>query len=88
MRQLPMSNQTRDAALAPPPLLRARAIETQTYVIASAQVGIHPGTTRSSWGHALIVDPWGSIVAQVSDIEPYQPDFALADIVSAAQAWG
>ncbi|XP_008216975.1 deaminated glutathione amidase isoform X1 [Nasonia vitripennis] len=44
-------------------LLRARAIETQCYVIAAAQVGTH-NKKRVSWGHAMIVDPWGTVVAQ------------------------
>lgn len=61
-------------------LLRARAIDTQSYVIAAAQVGAHDGTKRVSWGHAMIVDPWGSVIAQVPDIQPYKPTFALADI--------
>ncbi|KAG7280389.1 hypothetical protein CRUP_035831 [Coryphaenoides rupestris] len=43
-------------------LLRARAVETQCYVLAAAQVGRH-NTARSSWGHALAVDPWGAVVA-------------------------
>jgi predicted amidohydrolase len=63
-------------------LLRARAIETQCYVMAAAQVGSHAGTKRVSWGHAMIVDPYGSIIAQCSDMQPYQPAFCLADIVS------
>src|SRR4029079_333273 len=42
------------------PLLRARAIENQCYVIAPAQSGKHDdGGLRESWGHAMIVDPWG-----------------------------
>lgn len=45
-------------------LLKARAIETQSYVLAAAQVGAHDGTKRVSWGHAMIVDPWGSVIAQ------------------------
>lgn len=45
-------------------LLRARAIETQSYVLAAAQVGAHDGTKRVSWGHAMIIDPWGSVLAQ------------------------
>lgn len=61
-------------------LLRARAIETQSYVLAAAQVGAHDGTKRVSWGHAMIVDPWGSIVAQCPDIQPYKPTYCLADI--------
>jgi predicted amidohydrolase len=49
-------------------LLRARAIENLTYVVAPAQVGRHaPG--RASHGHAMIVDPWGGILAQVADAE-------------------
>lgn len=46
-------------------LLRARAIETQTYVLAPAQHGRH-SPSRHSFGHAMIVDPWGTIVAQCS----------------------
>lgn len=44
-------------------LLRARAIEAQSYVLAAAQVGHHYGR-RVSYGHALIADPWGTIVAE------------------------
>uniref|UniRef100_A0A0B7ALN2 Bis(5'-adenosyl)-triphosphatase n=1 Tax=Arion vulgaris TaxID=1028688 RepID=A0A0B7ALN2_9EUPU len=47
-------------------LLRARAIETQCYVIASAQTGKH-NPKRSSYGHAMVVDPWGAIIAQCSE---------------------
>ncbi|KAM3857779.1 deaminated glutathione amidase [Diretmus argenteus] len=42
-------------------LLRARAIETQCFVLAAAQVGQHH-EKRSSYGHALAVDPWGTVV--------------------------
>lgn len=51
-------------------LLRARAIETQSYVIAPGQCGeFTDGTNgiRQTWGHSMIIDPWGHIVAQVSD---------------------
>jgi predicted amidohydrolase len=44
-------------------LLRARAVETQCYVVAAAQVGRHNGK-RESFGRAMIVDPWGTIVAE------------------------
>ncbi|KAG9292947.1 hypothetical protein G9A89_016309 [Geosiphon pyriformis] len=47
-------------------LLRARAIETQSYVIASAQFGQH-NETRASFGNAMIIDPWGIIVARCSE---------------------
>jgi deaminated glutathione amidase len=43
-------------------LLRARAIENQCYVIAPAQGGVHE-TGRRTWGHSMIVDPWGVVVA-------------------------
>ena len=49
-------------------LLRARAIENLAYVFAPAQVG-HHGGGRASHGHAMIVDPWGAVVAQVPDGE-------------------
>jgi predicted amidohydrolase len=44
-------------------LLRARAIETQCYVLAAAQGGVHPGP-RETFGHAAIVDPWGRVLAE------------------------
>jgi predicted amidohydrolase len=44
-------------------LLRARAIEAQSYVLAAAQYGHHFGR-RHSYGHALIVDPWGTVLAE------------------------
>jgi predicted amidohydrolase len=47
-------------------LLRARAIENLAYVLAPAQVG-HHGGGRTSHGQAMIVDPWGAVVAQVPD---------------------
>jgi predicted amidohydrolase len=49
-------------------LLRARAIESQCYVIAAAQWGSH-GHGRSTYGHALIVDPWGTVIAECPDGE-------------------
>ncbi len=47
-------------------LLRARAIEQQCYVLAAAQTGHHYGK-RWSYGHALIVDPWGTVLAQCGE---------------------
>ncbi|MBX3273373.1 MAG: carbon-nitrogen hydrolase family protein [Sandaracinaceae bacterium] len=44
-------------------LLRARAIEAQCYVLAAAQTGHHFGR-RYSYGHALVVDPWGTVLAE------------------------
>jgi predicted amidohydrolase len=45
-------------------LLRARAIETQSYVIASAQVGQH-NEKRASYGHSMIVSPWGEPLVEL-----------------------
>ena len=47
-------------------LLRARAIETQCYVLAPAQYGQH-SSKRRSYGHSLIIDPWGQIIAEQAD---------------------
>jgi predicted amidohydrolase len=47
-------------------LLRARAIEAQCYVAAAAQWGKHP-LGRTTFGHALIADPWGTVIAECSD---------------------
>jgi predicted amidohydrolase len=49
-------------------LLRARAIENQAYVIAPAQQGKHP-KDRLTWGHAMVVDPWGLVTARASEGE-------------------
>lgn len=50
-------------------LLRARAIENGCYVIAPAQAGTHPGG-RETYGHSLIVDPWGNILAEAKGDTP------------------
>ncbi len=47
-------------------LLRARAIENQCYVVAAAQTG-HHNDRRDTFGHAMVVDPWGTVVAQCRD---------------------
>lgn len=56
-------------------MLRARAVETQCYVVAAAQFGTH-NKKRVSWGHAMIVDPWGSVVAQCAE----KTGIAMAEI--------
>ncbi len=58
-------------------LLRARAVECQAYVIAAAQHGEHGHANRSSYGHALIVDPWGDVVAECPG---HGDSFAIAAI--------
>jgi predicted amidohydrolase len=58
-------------------LLRARAVENQCYVLAAAQGGTHPGGRRT-YGHSLLVDPWGQVIAEkdegagvvVGDVDP------------------
>jgi predicted amidohydrolase len=45
-------------------LLRARAIETGCFVIAAAQAGLHQNG-RSTFGHSLVVDPWGKIIGEL-----------------------
>ena len=57
------------------PLLRARAIENQCYVVAAAQGGRH-SETRETWGHSMIVDPWGKVLDCVATGE----GIAIADI--------
>jgi predicted amidohydrolase len=57
-------------------LMRARAIETGCYVLAPAQGGIH-ADGRATYGHSLIVDPWGQVVAECTgDV----PGVILADL--------
>ena len=49
-------------------LLRARAIETQAYIIAPAQYGEFPnenGNYNRTWGHSMIIDPWGDIIKKI-----------------------
>lgn len=58
-------------------LVRARAIETQCFVLAAAQQGHHDDDgLRESYGHSLIVDPWGVVLAEVEG----GPGFATAEI--------
>lgn len=57
------------------PLLRARAIENQCYVVAAAQGGRH-SETRETWGRSMVVDPWGKVLDCVATGE----GIAIADI--------
>lgn len=57
-------------------LLRARAIETQCFVLAAAQVGRHH-EKRSSYGHAVAVDPWGEVMG---DCGAEKPGMVLVEI--------
>ena len=49
-------------------LLRARAVENQCYVIASAQGGLHE-SGRRTFGHSMIIDPWGDVLATLPEGE-------------------
>lgn len=53
-------------------LMRARAIESQAYVVAPAQSGEHVGAgpTRKTFGHSLVVDPWGEVILDVQEKGP------------------
>lgn len=48
-------------------LARARAVETQTYFLAVGQTGAHADGKKWCWGHSMVIDPWGHMVAQCSD---------------------
>lgn len=56
-------------------LLRARAVENQCYVLASAQGGKHP-SGRRTWGDSMIIDPWGTVLARL----PEGPGVVVADL--------
>ena len=62
-------------------LVRARAIETGSFVVAAAQGGHHQDG-RDTYGHSMIVDPWGKIVAEAET----DPGFILAEIDPAVSA--
>jgi predicted amidohydrolase len=62
-------------------LIRARAIETGSFVIAAAQGG-HHDDGRDTYGHSMIVDPWGRVLAEAGT----EPGFIVADIDPAASA--
>ena len=56
-------------------LLRARAVENQAYVVAPAQGGLHP-SGRRTYGHSMVVDPWGEVLA----VRPEGEGVVLAEI--------
>jgi len=83
-------------------LLRARAIDTQCWIIAAASFGQYEerGTQRSVYGHSLIADPWGHVVAKASDGKGHataridqaltarvRRDMPLLEHRAAAQGW-
>ncbi len=56
-------------------LLRARAVENQCYVIAPAQGGLHENGRRT-WGHSMVVDPWGEVLG----VRPEGEGVVIADV--------
>lgn len=66
-------------------LLRARAIESQCYVLAAAQTGRH-SVTRQSYGHALIIDPWGTVLAECGEGEGYATAWIDQSVVARIRA--
>jgi len=58
-------------------LLRTRAVECQCFVIAAAQAGRH-NDKRESFGHSLIIDPWGKVIGRQED--PFATGIAVAPI--------
>jgi predicted amidohydrolase len=65
-------------------LLRARAIETGCFVIASAQTGEHSGSGRKTFGHSLIIDPWGKVILDAG--QDVGLHFAELDLVAVDKA--
>ncbi len=56
-------------------LLRARAIETGSFIVAAAQTGNH-ADGRTTFGHSLVVDPWGTVLVDLGD----RPGVAIVDL--------
>jgi predicted amidohydrolase len=56
-------------------LLRARAVENQCYVLAAAQGGLHPNGRRT-WGHSMVIDPWGVVLDELPEGE----GFVIAEV--------
>ena len=65
-------------------LVRARAIEASAFVVAAAQVGEH-ADGRKTYGHSVIVDPWGAVLAEAGDSEDAYR-LAIAPIAPSAVA--
>ncbi|GAM87755.1 hypothetical protein ANO11243_057820 [Dothideomycetidae sp. 11243] len=67
-------------------LLRARAIENQCFVVAAAQVGKH-NAKRESYGHSVVVDPWGEVLLELGGLEEWnakgegwEPEVGVVDV--------
>ncbi len=60
-------------------LIRARAIEFQAYVLAPDQCGTFDGGSKRTWGHSMIVDPWGEVLASLEE----EPGYITATLAKA-----
>jgi len=56
-------------------LLRARAIECGAFIVAPAQCGKH-SAERKTWGHSVIISPWGEVLAQAKE----EPEILMAEL--------
>ena len=58
--------------------MKARAIETQAYIIAAAQIGAH-NEKRTSYGHSMVVDPWGKVLLDMTG-EGSEAEIGVVDV--------
>jgi predicted amidohydrolase len=65
-------------------LLRARAIENQCYVLAAAQGGLHPNGRRT-WGHSMLIDPWGKVLTELVEGEGFVAGAIDADLLASVR---
>ena len=62
------------------PLLQARAIENQVYIVAAGQEGLHRNG-RETWGHSMIISPWGEVLSSVTSGEGFASAIFDSDLV-------
>jgi predicted amidohydrolase len=67
------------------PLLRARAIENGAYVLAAGACGAGGAGAIAAWGHSMLVDPWGRVIARAGDDEAIVRAELDLDLVAAAR---
>lgn len=68
------------------PLLQARAIETQCFVVAAAQAGKH-NEKRASYGHSMVIDPWGKILVELGEEWTGEPEIGVCEISDEDLEW-
>ena len=66
-------------------LLRARAIENQSYVLASAQGGVHQNQRRT-WGNSMLIDPWGQVLERIPEGEGLITGILSKDTLNAVRS--